>query len=90
MIYLSSQENVSLKISEWFSNNQINANRGKCHLLTSAIASIVIKIKDNEILISESRKLVWNIDNKLNFNNHLLKIPKKVNQKVHVLASIEP
>ena len=90
MIYLSSQENVSLKISEWFSNNQINANRGKCHLLTSAIASIVIKIKDNEILISESRKLVWNIDNKLNFNNHLLKIPKKVDQKVHVLASIAP
>ena len=30
------------------------------------------------------------IDNKLNFNNHLQKILKKANQKVHVLARITP
>ena len=30
------------------------------------------------------------IDNKLTFNNHLQKILKKANQKVHVLARITP
>ena len=69
----------------------MKANPDKCHLLTSATASIAIKIKDNEILNSESEKLLGvTIDNKLNFNNHLQKILKKANQKVHVLARITP
>ena len=74
-----------------FSNNQLKANPDKCHLLTSATASIAIKRKDNEILNSESEKLLGvTIDGKLNFNNHLQKILKKANQKVHVLARITP
>ena len=64
-------------------------NPDKCHLRTSA--SIAIKIKDNEILNSETEKLLLvTIDNILTFNNHLQKILKKVNQKVHVLARITP
>ena len=56
----------------------------KCHLFRSATASIAIKIKDKEILNSESGKLLGvTIDNKLNFNNHLQKILKKDNQKIH-------
>ena len=88
---LDSLENASLKLFDWFSNNQMKANRDKCHLLTSSTDSIAIKIKDNEILNSESEKLLGvTIDNKLNFNNHLQKILKKTNQKVHVLARITP
>ena len=35
-------------------------NPDQCHLLTSATASITMKIKDNEILNSEGEKLlVW-------------------------------
>ena len=50
-------------------------NPDKCHLLTSA--SIAIKIKDNEILNSETEKLLLvTIDNTLTFNNHLQKILK--------------
>ena len=49
----------------------------------SATTSIAIKIKDNEMLNSESKnQLGMTIDNKLNFNNHLQNILKKANQKV--------
>ena len=84
-------ENATLKLIDWFSNNQMKTNPDKCHLLMSITASIVIKIKDNEILNSESEKLLGvTIDNKLNFKNHLQKVLKKTNQKVHVLARITP
>ena len=79
-------EKESTKLFGWFSKYQMKANPDKCHLLTSATASIAINIKDNEILNSEGEKLLAvTIDNKLNFNNHLQKILKKANQKVHVL-----
>ena len=52
----------------------MKGNPNKCHLLTSATASIAIKIKENKILNSEREKLLGvTIDNKLNFNNHLQK-----------------
>ena len=88
---LDSLENASIKLFDWFSNNQMKENLDNCHLLTSATASIAIKIKDNEILKSEKEKLLgMTIDNKLSFNNHLQKILEKANQKVHVLARIAP
>ena len=58
----------------------MKANPGKYHLLTSAAASIAIKIKDNEILNSENEKLLGVIiDNKLNFiyKRYLKKLIKK-------------
>ena len=64
---LDSLENAALKLFDWFSNNQMNVNPDKCHLLTSTTASIAIKVKDNEILNSESEKLLGVIiNNKLN------------------------
>ena len=87
---LDSLENASLKHFDWFCNNQMKANPDKCHLLTSATASIAIKIKDNEILNIESETLLGMTIDKLNFNNHLQKILKKANQKVHVLARTTP
>ena len=51
---LSCLENASLKLFDLFSKNQMKANPDKCHLLTSATASIIINIKDNEILNSEN------------------------------------
>ena len=44
----------------------MKTNSDKCHLRTSATASIAIKIKNNEILNSEIEKLLdLTIDNKL-------------------------
>ena len=88
---LVSLKNTSLKLFDCFSNNQMKTNPDKYHLLTSSTDSIAIRIKDNEILNNESEKLLdVSIDNKLVFNNHLQKILKKANQKVHVLARITP
>ena len=88
---LDSLENASLKLSDWFSDKQMKANPDKSHLLTSATAPIAIKMKHNEILNSESEKLLCvTTDNKPNFNNHFQKILKKAIQKVHVLARITP
>ena len=68
---LVSLENASSKLFDWFSNNQMTANADNFHLLTSSTDSIAIKIKENELLNSESEKLLGvTIDNKLNFNNH--------------------
>ena len=79
---LNSLEKASLKLFDWFSNNQMQANPDKCHLLTSATASIAIKIKDNEILNSESKKLLGvTVDNKLKFNNHYKNYLKKLIKK---------
>ena len=84
---LDSLENASLNVFDWFSNSQTKTNPDKCHLLTSATASIIIKIKDNEILDSDSEKLLGVIiDRKLNFINHLQKILRKANQKIYVIA----
>ena len=67
----------------------MKANPDSCHLLTSVTASIAAKIKDNEILNSESEKLLAvTMENKLNFNIHLQNILE--NQNVHVLARIAP
>ena len=85
---LVSLKNASLKLFNWFSNHQMKANPNKCHPLTTSTDSIAIKINDNEILNSEREKLLSVI--KLNFNNHLQKILKKANQKVHVLARNTP
>ena len=61
----------------------MKGNPDKRNLLTSATASIAIKIKYNEILNSKSEKLLGvTIDNKLNFNNYLQKLLKEANQKV--------
>ena len=85
---LESLEKSSLNLFDWFPNNQMKANPDKCFLLTSATASIFIRIKDNEILNSESEKLLGVTIDKFNFNNHLQKILQNANQKVHVWARI--
>ena len=69
----------------------MKGNPDKCYLLRGATASIAIEIKDSKILNSEGEKILGvTIDSKLNFNNHLPKILKIANQKVHVLARITP
>ena len=75
---LDSLENVSLRLFDRFSNNQVKANPDKSHLLMSVTVYIAIKIKDNETLNSESEKLLG------------VAIDNKANQKVYVLARITP
>ena len=84
-------EDVSDKCFELFSNNQMIANPGKCHFLTSPMTPISINIKGYVINNSLYEKLLGvTIDSKLSFNAHLDKTLKKARQKVHVLARIAP
>ena len=82
-------DNASVKLFEWFSNNQMKANPDKCHLLTSSMTRTSINIKGHIINNSKFKKLLGvTFDCKLNFNVHLDNVLAKARQKVHVLARI--
>ena len=84
-------EDESDTLFEWFSNNQMKANPGKCHLLTSSMTPTSINIKGYVINNKLCEKLLGvTIDSKLSFNAHLDKILTKARQKVNVLARIAP
>ena len=66
----------------WFSNNQMKGNRDKCHLLTSSSDKVSICEDIYNIKSSKCEKrLGIKIENKLNFNTHVLEICKKAGQK---------
>ena len=84
-------DNASVKLFEWFSNNQVKSNPDKCHLLTSSMTPTSINIKGHIINNSKFEKLLGvTFDCKLNFNVHLDNVLAKSRQKVHVLARIAP
>ena len=67
----------------------MKSNNDKCHLLVLNHEDNLIKIGNEEIIGSASIELLGiTIDNKLNFNEHVTKICKKANQKLHALARI--
>ena len=67
----------------------MKSNNDKCHLIILNNENNIIKIGDEEISGSTSVKLLGiTIDNKLNFNEHVRKLCKKANQKLHALARI--
>ena len=84
---INSLENVSVTLFRWFADNQIKANKDKCHLLISC----TINVDGNIIGKSICEKLLGvNVDNKHKFNEHLESILKKAGQKVNALSRILP
>ena len=84
-------ENDSIRLFKWFSDNQMKANKDKCHLVTSTNNKVFMKIDDIEIESTSSEKLLGiKIDSNLNFNEHLDEIIKKASRKVNVLSRITP
>ena len=83
------EKNTDILI-EWFYQNYLKLNADKCHLLvTKHDSNVQMKIKDEIIYGCESVKLLGvTIDNKLDFNEHVSKLCKKVNLKLHALARI--
>ena len=74
---------------DWFSENFLKANAGKCHLIASSKVPVDIQISDIKVT-SESRvKLLGiHIDNRLNFDYHVSQLCKKASKKLHALAAI--
>ena len=76
-------------MERWFQNNYLKVNSGKSHLLTASDNIQHIKVEGNQLSSSKSEELLGTlIDHKLTFENHLLNIVEKVNQKLHALARI--
>ena len=88
---ISILEDISEKLFQWFTSNQMKANEEKLHLLLSKNSSVSITIKDTKVKNSACEKLLGiQIDNKLNFESHLNGLCKKASSKIHALARISP
>ena len=85
----SKLEKGTSTVFTWFQNNYLKANSGKSHLLTASDNIQHINVKGNHLSSSKSEELLGIlIDHKLTFENYLLNIVEKVNQKLHALARI--
>ena len=88
-LVLSKLEKGTCTVFTWFQNNYLKANSGKSHLLTTSDNIQHINVKGNQLSSSKSEELLGIlIDHKLTFENHLIIIVQKVNQKLHALARI--
>ena len=84
-------ENDSVRLLKWFSNNQMKANKDKCHLLLSNKEKVTMKIGETEIKSSNCEKLLRiKIDNNLAFNEHLNYIIDKASHKTNPLPRVAP
>ena len=76
-------------LTKWFRDNYFKMDHDKCHLLACKHTKEVSIISENVIIYSsDSVKLLGiTIDKKLNFNDHISKLCKKVSTKLHALES---
>ena len=75
---------------KWFKVNYLQMNPDKCKLLISNHEKDLSLIIDNEVIdCNKSVKLLGiTIDNRLDFNEHVTNLCKKVSTKLHALARI--
>ena len=86
---LDNLQGVLEKMFHWFSTNNLVANAGKCHLLTSSKTRVDIHISNTEILNEERAKLLGvNLEGRLNFDFHVNTLLKKASKKYHALARV--
>ena len=82
-------EDSTNNIINWFRSNYMKSNEDKNHLIITNCDNATATIGGHTIESSKVVKLLGvNIDNKLNFNEHISKICKKVGYKLHALARI--
>ena len=79
----------TLVVLNWFRLNEMKSNDDKCHLIIANNEEISLNLEHDIIMSSDSIKLLGvYIDKKLNFNEHVSKLCKKGNQKLHALARV--
>ena len=72
---ITSSENISVELFEWFFDNQIKANPDKCHFRTSESKDLLINVENNQITNSKCEKFLGiKIDLKLTFSAHINEI----------------
>ena len=88
---VSELKNITEKLFTWFSQNEMKANLGKCHMLLSSTDSLNFQISETVIHNSQSKKLLGvTFDNKLKCEKHINTICQKANRKLNALARITP
>ena len=89
---INSLKEASDELFYWFAFNQMKANPGKCHLVTSSSDKLSIYVDNYNIKSSKCEKLLGiKIDNKLNFNTHADEICKKAGHKlINALSRVTP
>ena len=88
-LVLSKLEKDTSTVFTWLQNNYLKANSGKSHLLTTSDNVQHINVGGNQLSSRKYKELLGVlIDQKLTFENRLLNIVQKANQKLHALARI--
>ena len=88
---ITSLEQTSKALLEWFENNLLKSNAGKCHLLVSSSDAVNLRVSEYDIKNSECEKLLRvKFDNKLTFEKHITDICRKASRKIYALAKIAP
>ena len=88
---VSELRDITEKLFTWFSQNEMKANLGKCHMLLSSTESLNFQILETVIHNSQSKKLLGvTFDNKSKFEKHINTICQKANRKQNALARITP
>ena len=65
----------------------IKGNIEKCHLITSSKTPVGIEVSNNTIMSEELVKFLGiDIDNRLNFDNHISQLCKRAGKRLHALT----
>ena len=81
-------EEIGENLVNWFSNNEMNLNTYKCHLLLNSQEPNALKIGDLDINNSLSEKLLGiTFGCKLKFNKHIEDIFQKPSQNLNALKT---
>ena len=81
----------SIQLFKLLSDNQMKANKDKCHLVISNNEKVSMKIDNIELENTSSEKLLGIIiDSKRNFKEHSEGIIKESSRKINVLSRITP
>ena len=88
---ITSLEQTSKALFEWFENNLLKSNTDKCHLLVSSTDAVNLRVSEYDIKNSECEKLLGvKFDNKLTFEKRITDICGKASRKIYALARIAP
>ena len=96
MTLLKSLQSETSVVLNWFEINEMKANSSKCHLIVCDLqrkhysSKSYVYLNLDLIESEETVKLLGlTIDNKLTFEEHITKLLKKGNQKLHALFRIK-
>ena len=88
---IKSLEEASKKLFEWFHDNLMKSNSGKCYLIVSTNDNVKFRKGNFEIENTKKEKLLgMQFDNKLSFDYHLSEICKKASRKLYALGRVTP